>query len=177
MLELHGILAQTLGDLDGHSEEWRRIYFLRASVRTLWEIQGCLTTIRMNREFKRMLAKRTQQERRELKEICSKLNSASDVTRTIRDALGGHVLHSAVEKALNNLAYDHWGILEVGPSIKDTYFKMAGELVAEIFTDGVPELQKVPKIETDIRTISELLPVVQRLEQVLLIYVESRGLL
>lgn len=177
MLELHGILAEAIEDLDSHSEQWRRIYFLRASVRTLWEIQGCLTTIRMNPEFKNMLAKRSQAERRELKKICAKLNAASGVTRTIRDSLGGHVLLSAVEKALNNLPYDRWGIFEVGKTIAGTHFKMAGELVAEIFTNGAPESHKIAKIEDDIRTFSELLPLIPRLEQILQIYVDERRLL
>lgn len=57
-----------------------------------------------------------------------------------------------------------------------THFKMAGEPVVEIFVAGVPESQKMSKLENDIRTLAELLPVVERLEKVLDMYAEARGL-
>jgi hypothetical protein len=114
MLELHGIIAENLDELDGHSAQWRRTYFFRSSVRTLCEIQGALTTIRMNPEFKRILRRQTTKEQSELRQICAKLHAATTITKGIRDSLGGHVLHRAVEKALNNLAYESFGILEVG---------------------------------------------------------------
>lgn len=177
MLELYGIHAESLPELDVHSEQWRRTYFFRASVRTLWEIQGCLTTIRMNKEFKDMLRREPPAEQKQLSEMCAKLNAASSLTKEIRNSLGGHVLQSGVEKALNNLAYDRWGVIEVGRTIGETHFKIAGELVAEIFAAGVPEGEKVAKIERDIKTLADLLPVVQRLEQVLQIYVGGRDLL
>lgn len=177
MLELHGIHAESLPELDQHSEQWRRTYFFRASVRTLREIRGCLTRISMNKEFKYMLGTRSAKERRELSAICARLNSASAVTKGIRDSLGGHVLHSAVQKAVDNLDYDRWGLVEIGRVLDATHFKVAGELVAEILTDGAPEAEKVAKIEEDIRTLADLLPVVRRLDEVLHVYVEARGLL
>src|SRR5258708_35192649 len=54
MLELRGIYANSIAALDTHSDAWRRMYFFRSSVRTLWEIPGALTTIRANAEFKRI---------------------------------------------------------------------------------------------------------------------------
>lgn len=177
MLELHGIIAGCLSELDNHSTGWRKTYFFRNSVRTLWEIQGTLTTIRMSSEFKHMLSKRTSRERSELRQICAKLNAASKITKAIRDSLGGHVLQGAVEKALDNIPYDHFGILQVGKVIGRTHFKMAGELVAEIVTGGVPESEKLPKLQSDIRALAGLLPVVESLDQVLKIYIAERGLL
>jgi hypothetical protein len=124
-----------------------------------------------------MLQKRSHKVRADLKQICAKLNAASAVTRTIRNALGGHILPQAVQTALNNIAYDRWGVLEVGRVSKDTHFKMAGDLVVEIFADGVPESQKSSKIEGDIGTLAELLPVVVQLEEVINIYLEERDLI
>jgi hypothetical protein len=54
---------------------------------------------------------------------------------------------------------------------------MAGELVSEIFAGGVPESQKTAKIQNDLQTLADLLPVVERLDQVLRIYLVERGLL
>lgn len=177
MLELHGVVADEILDLDGHSASYRHIYFLRSSVRTLWEIQGALTMILRNPEFKRMIEKRPAKERAQLRDIAKRLNTASHLTKTVRDNIGGHVLHHAVQKALNNIPYDNVGMIEVGRTIKRTHFKMAGDIVAEIFADGEPEVSKLAKIEKDFQILAGLLPVIVRLEQVLEIYLSSRGLL
>ena len=67
MLELRGIYATSISALDTHSDAWRRMYFFRSSVRTLWEIQGTLTMIRTNPEFKRILQRRSAKEQNQLK--------------------------------------------------------------------------------------------------------------
>jgi hypothetical protein len=177
MLELRGIHANSIAALDTHSDHWRRMYFFRNSVRTLWEIQGALTAIRSNKEFKRILQKRSGAEQNQLKQISSKLNAAASLTREIRNALGGHVLLEAVTNALDNMPSDKWGVLEVGSVIGTTHFKMAGELIIEMQIAGVPENQRVAKIEENIRTMASLLPVVKSLELILEMYTTDRGLI
>lgn len=177
MLELRGIKAPKLPELDEHSEQWRRLFFFRSSIRTLWEIQGTLTTIRMNPEFKRILKKQSIQEQNDLSRICAKLNAAASLMKDLRNALGGHVLQEKVAEAIDNLADDRWGVLEVGSAIKGTHFKMAGDLVAEMFVAGVHETEKAAKTESDLKTLAELLPVVERLENVLVMYTDARGLI
>lgn len=177
MLEARGILARNVSELDAHSEEWRRIYFFRNIIRTLWEIQGALTTIRMNPEFKRMLKKESPREQHELSQMSAKLNAAASIVGELRNALGGHVLSESVAKALNNLTYESWGFLEVGRTIGATHFKMAMQLVVEIFVAGIPENQKRSKLENDIGTLANLLPVVERLEKVIVMYAVARGLI
>src|SRR5260370_27128549 len=99
MLELRGIYASSITALDTHSDAWRRMYFFRSSVRTLWEIQGTLTTIRTNPEFRRILQGRSPREQNQLKQILSKLNAAASLTKEIRNAMGGHVLPQAITRA------------------------------------------------------------------------------
>jgi len=176
MLELRGIYATSISALDTHSDAWRRMYFFRSSVRTLWEIQGTLTMIRTNPEFKRILQRRSAKEQNQLKQISSKLNAAASLTREIRNAMGGHVLPEAVTRALDNMPYDRWGVIEFGSVIGATHFKVAGELIAEMLVAGVPEEKKLVKLEADIRTMASLLPVVQNLELVLEMYASARGL-
>jgi|SRR6267154_2919001 len=177
MLELRGIYAKSITALDTHSEAWRRIYFFRCSVRTLWEIQGALTTIRTNSEFKRILQKRLAREQDQLKQISSKLNTAASLTKEIRNAMGGHVLPEAVALALETMPSDTWGVLEVGSVIGATHFKMAGELIREMLIAGVPDDQRVVRLETSIRTMASLLPVIKNLELVLAMYADARGLI
>jgi hypothetical protein len=177
MLELRGIHANSIMALDTHSDHWRRMYFFRNSVRTLWEIQGALTAIRSNAEFKQILQKRLVAEQNQLKQISSKLNAAASVTKEIRNAMGGHVLLEAVTRALENMPSDRWGVLEVGSVIGTTHFKMAGDLISEMLVAGVPENQRVRKLEENIRTMASLLPVVKSLELVFEMYTTARGLI
>lgn len=176
MLELRGIYATSITALDTHSDAWRRMYFFRSSVRTLWEIQGTLTTIRANPEFKRILQSRSGKEQNQLKQISSKLNAAASLTREIRNAMGGHVLPEAVTRALDNMPYDRWGVIEFGSVIGATHFKVAGELIAEMLVTGVPEGKKLAKLEADMKTMASLLPVVENLDLVLEMYASARGL-
>lgn len=55
MLQLHGLHAERIKALDLHSPAYRRTYFLRSAVRTMYEIQGANTVIRSNPAFKRCL--------------------------------------------------------------------------------------------------------------------------
>lgn len=176
MLELRGIHARSIPLLDVHSDTWRQMYFFRSSVRTLWEIQGTLTTIRTNREFKRILQRRPQSEQNQIKRISSKLNAAASLTREIRNAMGGHILPEAVTGALDSLSYDRLGVLEFGAVIGATHYKVAGELIAEMLVTGVPESHKLAKLEATMRTMANLLPVVESLELLLFIYATARGL-
>jgi hypothetical protein len=177
MLELRGIYANSITALDTHSDAWRRTYFFRSSVRTLWEIQGTLTTIRMNPEFKRILQKRSAKEQNQLQQISSKLNAAASLTRDIRNAMGGHVLPEAVTRALDHMSSDRWGVLEFGSVIGATHFKIAGELIVEMLVADIPENKKLAKLEADMKTMASLLPVIQSLELVLAMYADARGLI
>ena len=176
MLELRGIYPRSITALDTHSDSWRRMYFFRCSVRTLWEIQGAFTTIRTNPEFKHILQKRSAKEQDQLKQISSKLNAAASLTREIRNAIGGHILPEAVTRALETMPSDTWGVLEVGSVLGTTHFKMAGELIREMLIAGVPDDQRVARLQTSIRTMASLLPVVQNMELVLAMYADARGL-
>jgi hypothetical protein len=177
MLEGRGIRARNIPELDEHSDSWRQVYFFRNIIRTLWEIQGALTTIRMNAEFKRIFKKQSQRQQDELRHMSAKLNGAASIVRSLRDALGGHVLPESVAKAIDNMPYGKWGFLEVGRTIGATHFKIAMQLVEEMFVAGVPENQKRSKMENDIKALADLLPVVDRLEKVIVMYAVARGLI
>ncbi len=131
----------------------------------------------MNPEFKRMLKRESPREQRELSQISAKLNASASIVKELRNALGGHVLPESVAKAVDGMPHDKWGFLEVGRTIGATHFKMSMELVEEIFVAGVPENQKRAKLENDIETLANLLPVVERLEKVIVMYAAARSLL
>jgi hypothetical protein len=175
MLELRGIYAERIVELDEHSEQWRRIYFLRRSVASLWEIQGAVNRIRADKRFKAFLRTRTATEQRELKEITKKLNEAAPMIQRLRHAFGGHVDTNALAHALDNMNSERFGLIEVGPIIKATHFKIAGELVTEMMVSGVPEKDRETQVEREMKVFADLLPIVHRMEVILMIYEEARG--
>ncbi len=177
LLELRGLHASSIPLLDVHSDAWRQMYFFRSSVRTLWEIQGTLTTIRSNPELKRIFLRSSPTEQNLIKQISSKLNAAASLTKEIRNAMGGHVLPEAVNRTLDGLSSDRFGVIEFGAVIGATHFKVAGELIAEMLVTGVPEDQKLDTLKTKMKTMAGLLPVVQALEIMLAIYADARGLI
>ena len=86
------------------------------------------------------------------------------------------MLPEAVTRALETMPSDTWGVLEVGSVLGTTHFKMAGELIREMLIAGVPDDQRVARLQTSIRTMASLLPVVQNMELVLAMYADARGL-
>ena len=64
-LEMNGVFEETVKELDGLSEEWRRLYFVRNLIRTLREIESGIQTLFSDPEFKRLLANQDQQRKRE----------------------------------------------------------------------------------------------------------------
>jgi hypothetical protein len=57
--------------------------------------------------------------------------------------------------------------------IGTTHYKVAGELISEMLVAGVPEKQKMAKLEATMRTMADLLSVVESLE--LLLFMEARA--
>ncbi len=176
MLEMRGMHADSINSLDQHSEAWRRLYFFRSAVRTLWEIKGANTKIRMDPEFKNMLASQPLSEQTMLREITKKLDESAPILRKIRDRLGGHVLEGGLRDALDNMSRERLALFEVGAKIGTTHFKMAGELVAEVLGAGAPQDDCAAMIEHDMLAIAELLPIIDRMERIIFIYAVARGL-
>ena len=176
MLEMRGLTSDDLRELDAHSDAWRRLYFLFNSVRTLWEIQGAITVICGNAEFKTIRASRGAKEQAELKEIVSKLNAAIPELRTVRDSLGGHISQQPLQSALNAMDSSRIGDLEIGQTVADTHYKFARQLVLEVMLAGIPEAQRADEYKKYIGVLSGLLPVIQSLETLVIWYAQHRGL-
>jgi hypothetical protein len=177
MLEFRGILAQEIKDLDKHSEQWRRIYFLRRAVASIWEIQGAINRICSDSEFKRIVQKQPRAEQCLVEEINKKLNNAVPLVKKLRHAFGGHVDTKALANSLNHMNHERFGIIEAGQIIKTTHFKFAGELIAEIMLTGTPAHERETQLEQDIKTIAGLLPIIHRMEVIVLMYEEARGVI
>jgi hypothetical protein len=174
-LEMWGIHASGIKALDKHSAQWRRMYFWRSLVRTLWEIRRALETLLTVTEFKRALVRRPAWKKK-FDNLIRKLAKNAGLVQRTRDSLGGHVLQRSVENALDGMTFDRYGYVEVGRTLKDLHYKFAGELVGEILLAGVPEAERIQEAEIHFRTIAELLPVFEIIDIIFTIYADSRKL-
>jgi hypothetical protein len=175
-LEMWGLYAPSIKWLDGHSVVWRRIYFLRNMVRTLWEIRKVLETLNTVPEFKRVLRAQPLKTRKKFDEMVKKFEKDQTLIQNMRDSLGGHVLQRTVEQALNDMPLDKFSYIEVGSTLKKTHYKFAGEIVVDMLLAGVPEAKRHAEAERHFRTIAGLFPVLSLTDIILTMYADARKL-
>ncbi len=133
--------------------------------------------LQMHREFKKGLASRPSKERDEFKKLVKQLNAEQQLVKQLRDSLGGHVLEGAVQKALDGMHPERLGFFEVGKILNSTHYKFAIELVAEILVSGVPDNQRVARLEDVFSRLGALLPIIAITDQIVLTYLISRDLI
>ena len=175
---MKGVFAEQIKDLDGHSEEWRRLYFVRNLIRTLREIEGGMQRLMSDPEFKGLLVVQEQDVQKEFADHAASMAKGIQVLKEVRDEICGHVQESPIQEALNELANsDLCGILELGPTQQRTYYKFAGELVVQILVRGVPDPDKHRVFREKLEKIGDLVRAFALIERALEIYMEKRNLL
>jgi hypothetical protein len=178
LLEMTGIYAEEIKELESHSPHWRQVYFFRNLIRTLRDMEAGIQRLLSDPEFKSLLSGRTKEIQDEFSNHAAAMNKGIGVLKEIRNEVGGHVLESAVQETLDKLAgSDVFGFLEIGPTQQETYFKFAGELVIQILVRGVPEVDKQKAFMQKAINIGALVRAFALVERALDIYMESRGLL
>ncbi len=176
-LEMMGFKAREIKQLDANSDKWRRMYFFRGMVRTLSEIRSTLEIMQQLKEFKKLLQRQPETKRAEFRNLVQEFNSARNLVKQMRNALGGHVLHESVRTALNEMSFEREGILEVSQKNKDTHYKFVGELIVTILLAGVPENQQEAKVERDFQAIANLFPAFALIQEIVAMYADERGLI
>jgi hypothetical protein len=178
MVEFRGLTPENIAALDSSSLEWRKLYFLRNSIRTLYEIFRVVDAMQRNPEFRRILEKHPSAAQRDVKTLMQQINKNRQLVGRLRNSIGGgHVQRSDVQRMLNNLDPDAFGFIEIGDRLEGTHFKFVGELVAATMVADIPQTDKVAKLEADVRQISQMLPIVVEMEKFLTMYLDSRGLI
>jgi len=176
-LEMRGFEATEISPLDANSDKWRRLYFFRSMIRTLFEIRSTLETLQRLKDFKTMLRRQTKSKQAEFGRLVRQFNTAHGLIKQIRNALGAHVRHENVERALNEMSYEREGMLEAGKKLGDTHYKFAAELIVAILLVGVPDNQQDAKIERDFRTIAGLFPAFPLIDDIIAMYAENKALI
>ncbi len=91
---------------------------------------------------------------------------------------GEHLMETAVQETLNDMSgSDVFGFLEIGPTLRRTYFKFAGELIVHMLVRGVPEADKENVFMEKWEKISGLFNSFALIERVLNMYATDRRLL
>src|SRR6266478_4816091 len=177
LLEMAGVFTEDIQELDDHSAEFRRMYFLRNLVRTQIELSGAIQVLLNNDEFKNLLAKEPEEIQRDFRKAARAIGRAHPLAKDVRNDICGHVREKAVQEVLETIDPGAWGFLDISKIAKHTHYKFAGELTAAILLKGVSEEEKSKIQSSKWETIAELVPAFALIERCVLIYAEDRKLL
>lgn len=176
-LEVQGIMAPQLKELDGNSVGWRKVYFWRNSLRTLEEIRSALITLWREDEFQNALKKEPEYGRQRLEKIKSDMEETSaDFLKDLRSAIGGHLRHDPVQEALNSLDHSERGQLQLGHTRADSHFSFTNRLIMAVLLTGIPESEQMRRLEHLADKTSNLIRVLEGIDTVFSAYWRARGL-
>jgi hypothetical protein len=176
-IEMHGVYTENIEVLDRHSEQCRRLYFLRNLFRTLMEIQSGIQRLLSDKDFKALLHRQSPEVKREFGRLARVMAQVHPILKDIRNDICGHVREDAVQEALEEISLDSFGFLEIGRILKESHFKFAGELVASILVRGAAENGKAKVLGEKMAKIADAFGAFALIERILLMYIEDRGLL
>lgn len=174
-LEGLGAIARGMGKLDRNSVSWRKLYFLRNSIKTLAEIRSALETLRQIKRFQKLLAKESKKHQKQFESFCKMMTSTHNLVRELRNAVGGHVLHENVARALDSQEFDWQGILEIGETTETLHYKFAGELLLAILLPDTPASKREARIIEILKTAGELTAALGTIDLVFWMYLKDRG--
>jgi len=177
LVEMTGVYTESIEELDASSEQWRQIYFLRNTFRTLAEIVGGIQRVIQDPEFISILRKQTPETKKLFADHNQQFRKSIDALKQQRDAIGGHVQENIIRKTLNDLDRDLFGFFEIGQTSQLSYFKFASELVMQAMVAGVPPSDKLKVFQETNEKIADLFPAFRLIEQIVYMYVEARNLI
>lgn len=176
MLELEGIIANSIAQLDGNAVAWRRTYFFRNSIRTLHEIKSALVAIRKQHQFQQMLSGRYPEFSKKFDQLAAALETAHKLIKENRNALGGHVIESVVKNALKNGDLEEQVSWEAGPTPDRLHLQFAQNLVMACFIRNVDYDFSALAARRMIKQIAQFTaPVVEAMDQIIRAYIANRG--
>jgi hypothetical protein len=176
-LEMMGVWKARIAVLDEHSARFRKMFFWRSLIKTIWEIRKTIETLNTIPEFKRVLKKQPVAWQKQYAKMVKLLNKHATLVEDVRNSLGGHVLSRTVEEALNGMSFDVFDYLEVGETEKRTHYKFVNSLVLEMILKGVDEEKRLEEITRHFRSVADLLPVFTLTGILLTVYANARKLL
>ena len=175
--EATGGAATSIKEMDGHSAQWRRLYFLRRSIGTVHEIREAFRCLSALDEFREALSRQPQQDRENYVQSYRKLRKHEKQISQLRNAIGGgHVDQSAVKDGLAAVNTDTVGMLQKGEIYRDIRFKFAHPIVLEVLFKDSEEAEGDKQIEELTNFMHEAVSnALKMIEFSFRIYVRERG--
>ncbi len=177
LTEMEGVFTEDIKELDGHSAEFRRMYFLRNLVRTQIELSSAIQVLLRDQEFKDLLSNESTEVQKQFRKAARAIGKAHPIAKDVRNDICGHVKEKAVQEALETMDPGAWGFLVLGKTGRNTHYKFAGEVTAAILLKGVSDEERRKITSGKWEIIAELVPVFALIEHCVLIYAKSRKLL
>ncbi len=177
LIETQGVLAETIKELDEHSSEFRRVYFLRKLTITLNELYSAINALLCDPEFKALFEKQPAENREPFTNIGRRMAHGRPATKEVRDAICAHVSQTAVQEALERIDPEEFGFFEIGPRANKTHMKFIHPLVAEIMLSGVSRQERANLEASKVERIASLFFLFALTEDILLMYAKDRGFL
>jgi hypothetical protein len=174
-LELQGIIKDDLAPLDANSTGYRRTYFWRNSLRTLYAIRDTLNSLNAIAEFRAAMAQEPAAVKASFEDGKSALNRASEkFLRELRNQFGGHVDVSRIQEGLNSLEVQQEGMAQLGRTREHTHYMFAEQVLwSAVLREGVDAAPvAVDKVLGD---AAELSPALAALDDVIAWYLRSRS--
>lgn len=175
-LELSATLSRTLKALDSNTAIWRKTYFVRSTIRTIFEIRSALEGLEANPDFREILRNQTKQTRKQFTTLMRKFRATHVQMKELRNSVGGHVSHSATVKALNAMSVDREGMFEAGRKLKDSHYRFAAELVLSLLLADTPERDHQARMERIFADTASLLPALSLIDVIFEMYIRVRKL-
>jgi len=178
LIEMQGVYTEDVTELDEHSAEFRRMYFLRNLIRSLTELSAAIQTLLTNQEFKRLLGQQPKPLKEAFHKAAAVIGAAHILVRDVRNDICGHVREAAVQEALERIDAEAFGLWVIGKKANLTHHKFAGELTSEILLKDVTGEERRTISASKFATIADLMEEIFGLVEVCFrMYAQDRGLM
>lgn len=155
-LEHQGLRFEDIKFLDGNQSAWRRIYFFRSILRTLFEIRGTILMLNKQKDFRNVIQKQSKASQKKYKSLFREFEQKHEFLKVLRNKLGGHIDYKAVVESLNSMDADRRGMIEAGTTIKEIHYRFTAELVMAMLFSGVPGNEQIDSAKQMIRKVADL---------------------
>jgi len=177
LIELYGIVDDSLGRLDDNDESYRRTYFWRNTLRTLEEIRNVLNRLNTEGSFRDAMAREPAAVQEAFKKLKRELNKASgQFLLNLRNTMGGHLDEPTIQAALDGMDPQQEGLFHVGEILGKTHYKFAEEILWAAILGNVPERDFPQKIGELLDRSSRLNRTVLAIDYVVDCYLTDRRL-
>lgn len=173
-LEWHGVMTNEIKSLDSGTAEFRRLYFFRHSVGTLFEIKRALQAIQQIKSFRRAVSKATKEDREELNELNKRFESIYKEIKTIRHHMVCHIEPTPIQKALADMATDQKGLIQHSTNPRDIHYKFTRELLVGILNSNFEGDERLSRL---LEEIGKILPALVLIDKIFVIYGRRRRIL